>query len=471
MKDFLKKLKRFNQVEFMIATLILTGALISITTEEALDIDSHFGRIIPYTSAFARELSQSLTLYFSFTLLSLFVIPKLIERKFIQLNIVLILVVFIVLGAVWGSFDFGFIPLFVFAVYSAVKFGLIYIWWSSQDLHLKYRFLAPGVLLVFTLWLLSIVFFFIGDAEREVIAVWGTLIPFGIFLYSYSFYNLIPHALSKPKPLLAYLWKVLIVLVLAVLPLALLIFLITRDDQAPFIIAFVNVFFQLVITTPFSWMLYKRYMQGSDEVISLQKELGKSTAKLDFLRSQINPHFLFNALNTLYGTAIQEKADRTGEGIQKLGDMMRFMLQENMQDKILLAREIEYLNNYINLQKLRTDAIPGVNIETEIEQQEQLAQIAPMLLIPFVENAFKHGISFRDPSYIKITLGLNEKELLFDVSNSNHKKVENDPEKNKSGIGLKNVKQRLELLYPKKHELIIRETDKDFFIHLTIQLS
>ena len=98
-------------------------------------------------------------------------------------------------------------------------------------------------------------------------------------------------------------------------------------------------------------------------------------------------------------------------------------------------------------------------------------QIAPMLLIPFVENAFKHGISFREPSYIKTTLGVNEKELLLDVSNSIHHKMENDPEKNKSGIGLENVKQRLKLLYPKKHELIIRETGKDFFIHLTIQLS
>src|SRR6187402_2924904 len=98
-------------------------------------------------------------------------------------------------------------------------------------------------------------------------------------------------------------------------------------------------------------------------------------------------------------------------------------------------------------------------------------QIAPMLLIPFVENAFKHGISFREPSYIKTTLGVNEKELFLDVTNSVHHKTENDPEKNKSGIGLENVKQRLKLLYPKKHELIIRETGKDFFIHLTIQLS
>jgi two-component system, LytTR family, sensor kinase len=205
--------------------------------------------------------------------------------------------------------------------------------------------------------------------------------------------------------------------------------------------------------------------------IFLKRELGQSAANFDFLRSQINPHFLFNALNTIYGTAIQEKAERTSEGIEKLGDMMRFMLQENMQEKISLNREIEYLNNYISLQKLRTDPNPIVTIEAHVEQVVNGIQIAPMLLIPFVENAFKHGISFREPSHIKVNLEVKETTLFFDVYNSKHQKQEADPEKDKSGIGLNNVKQRLQLLYPAKHEIIIRETGKEFFVHLTIQLS
>ena len=94
-----------------------------------------------------------------------------------------------------------------------------------------------------------------------------------------------------------------------------------------------------------------------------------------------------------------------------------------------------------------------------------------MLLIPFVENAFKHGISFQEPSHIKITLEMKDNMLYFDVYNSKHPRGENDPEKGKSGIGLNNVRQRLQLLYPKKHELIVRETGKDFFVHLTIQLT
>ncbi|HWW39296.1 sensor histidine kinase, partial [Pedobacter sp.] len=206
------------------------------------------------------------------------------------------------------------------------------------------------------------------------------------------------------------------------------------------------------------------------EIFTLKTELGKSDATLHFLKSQINPHFLFNALNTLYGTALQEHADRTSEGIQKLGDMMRFMLQENMEDKISLSRDVEYLKNYIDLQKLRTSVSTDVTIETQIEEQLNELQIAPMLLIPFVENAFKHGISLQYPSHIKITLQTRSDTLYFDVYNSIHLKSVNDPERFKSGIGLQNVKQRLALLYPEKHELIIRENAKEFFIHLTLQL-
>ncbi|HZH95082.1 MAG TPA: histidine kinase, partial [Flavisolibacter sp.] len=148
-----------------------------------------------------------------------------------------------------------------------------------------------------------------------------------------------------------------------------------------------------------------------------------------------------------------------------------FMLQENMQDKISLSREIDYLHNYISLQRLRTDSSPTVQIQTSIQDRENIYQIAPMLLIPFVENAFKHGISFREPSHIKVTLEIKEGTLYFDVYNSKHNRSENDPEKDKSGIGLENVKQRLKLSYPKKHELIIRDTTKEFFIHLTVQLA
>ena len=205
--------------------------------------------------------------------------------------------------------------------------------------------------------------------------------------------------------------------------------------------------------------------------MGLKTALGRSTADLNFLRSQINPHFLFNALNTLYATALQENAERTSEGIQKLGDMMRFMLRENLQEKISLIREIEYLNNYVGLQTLRIQSSAGIVIQTEIEEQVNGLQIAPMLLIPFVENAFKHGIRLKEQSNIRISLLTKDKILFFDVSNTIHVKPASDPEKDNNGIGLNNVQQRLRLLYPNLHELLIRENGKEFFIHLTIHLD
>ncbi len=226
---------------------------------------------------------------------------------------------------------------------------------------------------------------------------------------------------------------------------------------------------QLFIVTPITWLVYQ---QKKDKILALtgtEKALVKSKADLQFLRSQINPHFLFNVLNTLYGTALQENADRTAEGIQKLGDMMRFMLHENNLDFIYMSREIDYLKNYISLQKLRTQSSPEIIIEDNITGQNCNHKIAPMLLIPLVENAFKHGISLKKKSWIKINLACNEKEILFEVRNSMHPRQDNDPEKDRSGIGFKNVLERLKLLYPGRFQVSANGDGKEFFVQLSIQ--
>src|SRR5690606_10296203 len=157
-------------------------------------------------------------------------------------------------------------------------------------------------------------------------------------------------------------------------------------------------------------------------------------------------------------------------GIQKLGDMMRFMLHENNQDRILLGREIDYLRNYIDLQLLRTATSPAITVECDINDVLESTYISPMLLIPFVENAFKHGISLNEKSWIKVSLHESQGNLYFDVHNSIHRKPESDPEQRHSGVGLDNVKQRLAMLYSKRHELMIRETAQEYFVHLTVQL-
>jgi two-component system LytT family sensor kinase len=226
---------------------------------------------------------------------------------------------------------------------------------------------------------------------------------------------------------------------------------------------------QLGITTPVSWMIWRQWKDKLMQVQGLQTALGQSEADLQFLRSQINPHFLFNVLNTLYGTALQEGAGRTAEGVQKLGDMMRFMLHENHLAEIPMSKEIEYLKNYIALQELRTQSAESIQIETDIDETFPEYRIAPMLLIPFVENGFKHGISLREPSWIKLRLHNQGNRILFELRNSIHVRKGDDPEKARSGIGLKNVLHRLKLLYPHRHEFYMHQDEKEFFVQLSIQ--
>lgn len=244
-----------------------------------------------------------------------------------------------------------------------------------------------------------------------------------------------------------------------------------RNGQWFAAVGLIGIWVSVMAVMPICWFLSRSRKKQQQTVVTLKKALGRSAADLDFLRSQINPHFLFNALNTLYGTALQEEAARTSEGIQKLGDMMRFMLHDNHQEKIPLDKEVAYLQNYIALQRLRVLSSPDILIEVNIDESQCQHEIAPMLLIPFVENAFKHGISLRHRSRIVISLSCTAEQIFFDVYNSVHPRPENDPEREGMGIGLNNVKERLALLYPQRHELSIRQTATEFFIHLTIDVN
>ena len=470
MNRYVSKLKinrqfsTLEKLEFWIATALYLLGTIAVFSEDATAAGSLFGIEYLYDILLINGF------YFSFLLLNFIVIPNIGQKEAMWVNAGIIALIVIVSFLLFPNPEDNILLLFLF-LYFLLKLGVIFLLGRFRTFREEKGSFYTGILLAALFYLLLMFFLSVGNAERVAIGVPGILIPFAIFLYSYSYQSLIPASLKKKHPFRNYLWKVFLLLLAAAVPLGILGDLLLRDDEIPFVLNLFNAFVQFFITVPLAWFTYKRHMRGKEEIKTLQKELGQSTAQFDFLRSQINPHFLFNALNTLYGTAIQEKAERTGEGIQQLGDMMRFMLHENMQEKISLAREIEYLRNYINLQRLRTDPNPNMIIQAEIQEAEDHSRISPMLLIPFVENAFKHGISFREPSHIKIAFEKNENTLYFDVYNSKHMKPGNDPEKDKSGIGLSNVKQRLQLLYPGKHELIIRETRKEFFVHLTLDLS
>jgi len=315
-------------------------------------------------------------------------------------------------------------------------------------------------------WLIILIMLGASNAARFAMILWSVVLPYALLMLYIHIYVLIP-GLPEKKAWNGYYLSRIIPVTLLINFIATVFAKAESNGGTPFPGIYVLLLLWTgLVVIPLAWWIYK----NQKEKLGLKTALGSSEANLSFLRSQINPHFLFNALNTLYGTALQENADRTGEGIQKLGDMMRFMLHENVQDKILLVREVAYLNNYIDLQQLRTVNSPDIAINVKIDEPATALQISPMLLIPFIENAFKHGISLKEPSYITIGLHTQNNVLYFDVQNSIHLKPDGDPEKLKSGIGLPNVKERLLLEYPDRHELVIRQTARDFFVHLTINL-
>lgn len=391
--------------------------------------------------------------------------------------------VFFILATVTAICLTAFIPPY-FTILLGIKLLIVYF---NRNKSIRENLLVYEAVLLCAAWLLAVTCCWL-IAAGEVVNVYVFFVPLPLIMaYLCAVHFVLPLLWNRNKRLLRYLGAMVPLLLLSVLCVVIEILLFesrsyyfganrftgARNQEFAFTVCIAgNLLTQIIVIIPASWLIYKkRSRRLQAEIQTLKTELGKSDAHLNFLKSQINPHFLFNALNTLYGTALQENAERTGEGIQKLGDMMRLMLQENMQDSILLSRDLEYLRNYISLQELRTASSPAIHIQTQIEEAEQDLLIAPMLLIPFVENAFKHGISLISPSHIKITLQTNGQTLYFDIYNSTHVKQENDPEKEHSGIGLENVKQRLQLLYPGKHDLVIRENAKEFFVHLTLQLT
>jgi len=200
-----------------------------------------------------------------------------------------------------------------------------------------------------------------------------------------------------------------------------------------------------------------------NEKIKKDLEKDKLTAELAFLKSQINPHFLFNSLNNIYSLAYQG-SDKTPAAILKLSEIMRYMLQESNEVKVELSQELRYLNNYIELQKLRFKNEAYVNLSIAGEGTHQY--IAPLILIAFVENAFKHGLATEADNPIKIVVVITNGHLQFDIWNK--KSTQNKD--TTSGIGLNNVKRRLDLLYPGKYKLNIENTKNFYSSELSLDL-
>jgi LytS/YehU family sensor histidine kinase len=181
--------------------------------------------------------------------------------------------------------------------------------------------------------------------------------------------------------------------------------------------------------------------------------------KLSFLIS-------FNTLNNIYATAM-DTSPKAADMVDKLSEMMRYTMKDTQQDFVLLEDEINYINNFIELQKLRLDR--SVKLEYCSLENIPAFRIAPMLLIPFIENAFKHGVNSEQKSRIKIEITMNKKEFQLRVVN-NKVNVQQDISE-RSGLGIINTNHRLNLIYPSKHLLVIHDTDKEFSVSLHINLQ
>ncbi|MFN7120234.1 MAG: sensor histidine kinase [Saprospiraceae bacterium] len=224
--------------------------------------------------------------------------------------------------------------------------------------------------------------------------------------------------------------------------------------------------YPLFLVSAFTYRFAKDWIHNQNVKKILTEE--KLITELKFLKAQIHPHFLFNTLNNLYGMALADKSERTAEGIAKLARQMRYMLYESNVELIDLEKEIAYIQTFISLQQLRLTDEDEVKIEFQQSGDLKNRQIAPMLLIPFVENAFKHGITFSEPTEIMIKLEVNNDNILiFNVKNTIKPRSMQQAE-SASGLGLQNVKRRLELLYPDRHELNIDQQEAYFYINLKL---
>jgi hypothetical protein len=192
-----------------------------------------------------------------------------------------------------------------------------------------------------------------------------------------------------------------------------------------------------------------------------QKE--KLDAELSYLKAQINPHFLFNTLNSIYSLAI-DKSDSTAPAVAKLSGMMRYVITDTAKEFVPLEKEIAYIKSYIELQRIRFG--DTIHLFFEINGDPVAKQIAPLILIPFIENAFKYGVNAEEDSMIRISIFIEDNKLNMEVRN-NKVNVQMAHE-DKTGTGIANTESRLQLLYPARHLLKITDNDKEFSVSLTL---
>lgn len=235
-----------------------------------------------------------------------------------------------------------------------------------------------------------------------------------------------------------------------------------RDRVRPLVNAFNLALFLLVFVFSTGIRVINQWLLSEQRNKEIANE--KLKAELSFLKAQINPHFLFNTLNNIYALA-SAQSEHTAAAVMKLSSIMRYVLTEARNDLVPLEKEIQFTSHYIELQKMRlTDKTV---IEFNVCGEPLGRQIAPLLLLPFVENAFKYGISTRERSPIKILLEIKKEWLYFSICNQKHPNTLLRVSDN-TGIGISNTKRRLDLFYEDRYSLEIDDKSNEFIVHLKI---
>lgn len=327
-------------------------------------------------------------------------------------------------------------------------------------------------------WAFSLYLFLRMVALQEAVytidIIYGILFHMSLLMAVYiNLYYLIPQFLSTRK----YLTYIILLLVLIALSSWLNIWFVDGLGgllfEGYYFISELS-FFQItqytsvyvLLTSLLKWSkAWFKVAEQERRIRKLEKE--KLQAELGALKSQINPHFLFNSLNNIYALALDEdkKAPAVILGLSKC---LRYMLYECGEEKVPLRKEINYIKDYIDLQKLRLEYPASIHFEVKGAVNNQ--KIAPLLFTPIIENGFKHGVKGdTENAYLNILMEIKDKQLLLHTENNKGQATEVESDKHK-GLGLSNLKQQLQLLYPNKHQLNIEENDHFFSLRLKIDL-
>lgn len=287
-----------------------------------------------------------------------------------------------------------------------------------------------------------------------------------VFLVYVNLRLLVPKLLQKGR----YLLYVLLVLV--DVALAYLIHEFTFEILLPilptefYMVSFTE--WQVLVTIFGIYLVLTTLLKLSKSWYTLQKvEKENVELELKSLKMQINPHFLFNSLNSIYAMALT-KSDKTAPSVLELSNLLRYMIYEAGDKRVDLEKEIEMINNYLDLQRLRSDASTKINFD--VEGEVSVIQVAPLLFFPLIENAFKHGVKgVSDSGFVHMNLNCQPNELSFIIVN-NKGEVDDIEAGKYGGIGLQNVESRLKLIYPKNHEFVVTDEQDKFTVRIKIDL-